>query len=234
MSETLQSQSYEIIRRGIILSRYVPGSRINLKVLCDEIGMGRTPVREALVRLQQEGLVETVPQSGTYVSKIDLKASESARFIREHLEQKVAIEACTKVTGEDVTLLRSIIEGQEEAVATSDSLLFFETDNKLHQTLYDISGYGNIWLWLDKIDTHLDRLRWLSFSVTNADWRRTVAQHRAIAEAVIAHNPNEASYQATKHMHNLLIDKFAIMRTYPAYFSAESLQEAGMGELVEE
>ena len=78
---SLQDQSYHTIRRKIVYLDYKPGEKLGVKQLCDDLDMGRTPVREALVRLAQEGLVRTVPQSGTYVSPINLTFAESACYI---------------------------------------------------------------------------------------------------------------------------------------------------------
>lgn len=93
---SLQDQSYHTIRRKIVYLDYKPGEKLGVKQLCDDLDMGRTPVREALVRLAQEGLVRTVPQSGTYVSPINLTLAESACYIREHLEKQVIVECCAR------------------------------------------------------------------------------------------------------------------------------------------
>ena len=90
---SLQDQSYHTIRRKIVYLDYKPGEKLGVKQLCDDLDMGRTPVREALVRLAQEGLVRTVPQSGTYVSPINLTLAESACYIREHLEKQPPTQA---------------------------------------------------------------------------------------------------------------------------------------------
>ena len=95
---SLQDQSYHTIRRKIVYLDYKPGEKLGVKQLCDDLDMGRTPVREALVRLAQEGLVRTVPQSGTYVSPINLTLAESACYIREHLEKQVIVECCARAT----------------------------------------------------------------------------------------------------------------------------------------
>ena len=96
---SLQDQSYHTIRRKIVYLDYKPGEKLGVKQLCDDLDMGRTPVREALVRLAQEGLVRTVPQSGTYVSPINLTLAESACYIREHLEKQVIVECCARHLG---------------------------------------------------------------------------------------------------------------------------------------
>ena len=116
-TQSLQEQAYLALRRAIIFAQYKPGERLVPKQICEELNLGRTPVRESLVRLQQQGLVRTVPQSGTYVSRIDSRAAECSRFAREHLEQQVAIECCARIDDAGIALLDETIAQQEQAVA---------------------------------------------------------------------------------------------------------------------
>mgnify|MGYP005958055751 CR=1 FL=1 len=111
---SLQDQSYHTIRRKIVYLDYKPGEKLGVKQLCDDLDMGRTPVREALVRLAQEGLVRTVPQSGTYVSPINLTLAESACYIREHLEKQVIVECCARATSAGIEQLDRAIVLQEK------------------------------------------------------------------------------------------------------------------------
>ena len=114
---SLQDQSYHTIRRKIVYLDYKPGEKLGVKQLCDDLDMGRTPVREALVRLAQEGLVRTVPQSGTYVSPINLTFAESACYIREHLEKQVIVECCARATSAGIEQLdRAIGQAQVDAL----------------------------------------------------------------------------------------------------------------------
>lgn len=89
----LQTSAYDQIRQDIIFCTLIPGQKISVKTMEDNLGIGRTPVREALVRLSQQGLVQTVPQSGTYVSRISLREAENARYVREHLEKVSRLNA---------------------------------------------------------------------------------------------------------------------------------------------
>ena len=130
---SLQDQSYHTIRRKIVYLDYKPGEKLGVKQLCDDLDMGRTPVREALVRLAQEGLVRTVPQSGTYVSPINLTLAESACYIREHLEKQVIVECCARATSAGIEQLDRAIVLQEKAMAEEDRIGFFLSDNLMSQ-----------------------------------------------------------------------------------------------------
>ncbi len=106
MTETKDSNSFQVaaydrIRQDIILCKLAPGQKLSARLLEESLGLGRTPVREALVRLGQEGLVSTIPQSGTYVSKISMQSAENALYMREHLECSVAMECCARIDGQE-------------------------------------------------------------------------------------------------------------------------------------
>lgn len=92
----LTDQAYDRISQKIIKTIYKPGSKISEKAIESDLKIGRTPIREALLRLKQEQLIEVIPQSGTYISKIDLKSVLDARFVRTSIEQQVMKEAAIK------------------------------------------------------------------------------------------------------------------------------------------
>ena len=85
--ESLQLQAYDRIRRRILYADYVPGDKLMVRDLCADLDMGRTPIRESLARLGQEGLVQIIPQSGTYVNRISLCSVKCARYVRANLER---------------------------------------------------------------------------------------------------------------------------------------------------
>ena len=89
----LQNQAYNQITGKILRNEYRPGQKISQKNIEIDLQLGRTPVREALLRLRRDGLIYSIPQSGTFVTKIDLDAAINARFIRENLEAKIVSEA---------------------------------------------------------------------------------------------------------------------------------------------
>ena len=112
-AQSLQEQAYHALLQRIIYSEYRPGMKLVLKEVSEDLEMGRTPIRESLVRLGQQDIVYTVPQSGTFVSKIDMNAAEQARFMREQLERTVAVECCVRAGKADLALLAADIEEQE-------------------------------------------------------------------------------------------------------------------------
>ena len=220
-THTLQDQAYERLRQGIIFSVYKPGERLVAKDLCDQLHMGRTPVREAIVRLQQDGLVRTVPQSGTYVARIDLKAAECSRFMREHLEREVAVECSAKIRPEDAAYLERIIALEQAAAHERSKRDFFISDNLFHQAFFDISGRRRVWEWLNAASTDLERYRWLRVETEGLAWDTIMDQHYRLRDAILAHNPHEVDFLVALHLHMMFDDKASVITEFPSYFATD-------------
>lgn len=218
-SESLQLQAYDKIREAILYVSYAPGSRLQIKDLCHDLGVGRTPVRESLVRLSQEGLVEMVPQSGTYVSRISPRAMESARYAREVLERKVAADCCARVTPEDVKALDDVVARQQDALEREDTRAFFDYDNELHRLTYRIAGQELIWSWLDGLCADLQRYRWLRLHTGDLGWQEIVDEHRTICNAIAEHDVERACHLTSGHMRLLIKENSAVTKAFPDYFA---------------
>lgn len=189
-----------------------------MRSLTEELSIGRTPVREALVRLAQEQLVQTIPQSGTYVSLIDLDAAENARFVRESLETEIAGECSARIDRRGFVMMDEIMRKQEDAASRRDSLALFQNDSLFHRLLFIIAGRGEVWNWLEAMAVNLDRFRWLSILTEGLDWRDILDQHYQLCDAIVNHRPNEAHYLASVHLHKMLADEKRVIERYPNYF----------------
>lgn len=215
---SLQTLAYERIRERIIFCRLAPGQKISARLLEEHLDLGRTPIRESLVRLGEQGLVYTVPQSGTYVSKISLHAAENARFVRENLERTVCVECCARMAAEDRARLAELIGQQQAARTADDAAGFFRHDNAFHEELFRIAGRHDVWTWINTGNTHLERFRWLRTQVEGLDWSGIIAQHTALLDAFDARAPEEAEYIASAHLHLMTHERSAVVAAFPAYF----------------
>lgn len=217
-AESLQYQAYATIRQGIAYAVYAPGDKLMVRDLCSSLGMGRTPIRESLVRLRQEGLVYAVPQSGTYVSRISVRSIGCARYVREHLEREVAIECCAKAQGDDLDQLAAVIRDQERAIEEGDRRAFFDGDNDFHQLFYRIAGRERVWEWLRHMSFDLQRYRWLRMLTEELDWNSIMNQHYAIWGALANKNTDEVGYLVSDHLHLLYVESAAVFKSFPDYF----------------
>ncbi len=220
-TESLQLQAYEAIRQGIVYARYAPGDKLQVKDLCADFDMGRTPVRESLVRLRQEGLVDTIPQSGTYVSKISLTSVESARYVREALESQISVECCALLDEERKRTIEALLQEGRDALTSQDRRAFFDADNKLHESFYQIAGKERIWEWLQQISIDLMRYRWLRMETEELDWQSIISQHEEICDALFRRRTDEVHFLVVNHLHLLFSESAAVIERFPDYFTKE-------------
>lgn len=221
-NQSLAYSAYDAIREEIIYCRLTPGQKLSARALEERLGVGRTPIRESLVRLGEQGLVYAIPQSGTYVSRINLRMAENARFMREHLEHSIIIECCARVNDTSALMLEELIAKQEDAVAAHDALNFFKLDNSFHETLFSIAGKHDIWKIIELSNTHLERFRWLRTQVAELDWESIMEQHRLMLAAVKAGDTEEAGFLSTAHLHLMAAEQNAVVNAFPDYFDANS------------
>jgi len=217
-AESLTTQAYNIIRAGIIIADFRPGEKLTINRLMEEFDLSRTPVREALVRLQDEGLVRAVPQSGTFVSKIDLHMAAAALYIRETVECRVTSELCESTSSEDIARLRAVLRETDEAVANQDFVAFYNADNSFHELAYAIAGHPEVYAWISEAATPLDRFRYLRTITEELPWKRTQNEHRVIVNAIAAHDTNKVVKAVMDHLDPMLNDREKVVSRFPQYF----------------
>ena len=174
-------QIYEALRDAIVRVAVLPGQAISETEMASTFGVSRTPIREALIRLADEGLVDIYPQAGTFVSRIDLAAVREAQFVRQTLETAVAVQAAS--AGVDGSAFDSILERQERAIRNGDFAEFFASDEELHRTVFELAGHGATWRLVQSAKSHLDRVRQLE-RPADATLLEMLRQHRGIATAI--------------------------------------------------
>ncbi len=174
-------QIYDALRDAIVRVVLRPGQVISEAEMAMSFGVSRTPIREALIRLADEGLIDIYPQAGTFVSRIDLAAVREAQFVRETLETAVALQAAS--IGVAVTAFESILERQERAIRVGDFAEFFASDEDLHRTVFEMAGHGATWRLVQAAKSHLDRVRQLE-RPSEETLLQMLGQHRAIADAI--------------------------------------------------
>lgn len=215
---TLQERAYRLISSDIIRCRYKPGEKLTINTLVSTLGLGRTPVREALVRLQESGLVSVVPQVSTTVSKISLRDADSARFVRETVGRKVAVEACARWRPGDLDELEYANATMHQALRAGDSESYFDSDNRFHQQLYRIAGRERVYDWVSEVNLPVSRLRWLRLMTESLDWGSLMDQHDRILSAVEARDADETDFLMSQHLHQLLDEKGSVVSRFPEYF----------------
>ena len=174
-------QIHDALRDAIVRVTVLPGQAISETDIAASFGVSRTPIREALIRLADEGLIDIYPQAGTFVSRIDLDAVREAQFVRETLETAVAAQAAA--SGGAGTTFEPILDRQERAIRAGDFAEFFASDEDLHRMVFELAGHGASWRLVQSAKSHLDRVRQLE-RPSESSLREMLRQHRAIAAGI--------------------------------------------------
>ena len=124
--------------------RRLPGEAVSEAEIALSYGVSRTPVREAILKLSDEGLLEIFPQSGIIVSRIPVAALPEAIIIRKALEETTARLAAERATSSQILAMHSLLERQREANAVNDGDAFHQADETFHATIADVAGFPGI------------------------------------------------------------------------------------------
>jgi DNA-binding GntR family transcriptional regulator len=209
--------AYAALRTAIVTAQLAPGRQLSENELAGLIGVSRTPVREALLRLREERLVEVVPQLGTFVTLIDEEAVADAHFVRESLEVNALRHAPDAIPAGDLRAIEDNLDAQERAAAEGDDHTFAQLDDELHHLLCDLSGRAVAWRLSERVRGQLDRVRRLS--LPDAGYRRQMlAEHRAVVAAVAAGDADLAERELRHHLRMVLSSLPDIRRANPEYF----------------
>lgn len=214
---TAASRIYSELRAELVSLRRGPGEAISEAEIALSYGVSRTPVREAILKLSDEGLLEIFPQSGIFVARIPVAALPEAIIIRKALEETTARLAAERATSSQILVLRSILARQREAEAAGDRDAFHQADESFHGTIADVAGYPGIWRLIQQVKVHVDRYRRLTLPQAGRIGR-TITEHEAILGAIEAHDPDRARAAMETHLERLLKDISAIQSINPEFF----------------
>jgi DNA-binding GntR family transcriptional regulator len=208
---------YLRLRRRIVEMDMLPGTRVVERDIAEEFGTSRTPVHEAVQRLADEGLIEIMPRSGTFVARIPLDALEEANLVRQALETAIIEKAAQRVTPEDVARLRGILAEQEAAITANDFATFHRTDERFHALLAELSGYPGVWPIIQQAKTQMDRYRQLTLPLEGR-MAGVLEEHRAVVAAIAARDPAQAVAAMRDHLDHVMPVLEVTRKLRPEFF----------------
>jgi DNA-binding GntR family transcriptional regulator len=214
---TAREQTLETLRRDIIALHLPPGTALSENELAASLGVSRTPVRESLILLQDEGLVQVYPQVGTFVSLVDPERVSEAQFIREAIECSSLQSVTLPVGAVDAAALAENLHRQGLAAERDDAEAFFELDEDFHRTLLRLAGHESAWRTVTSQKAHLDRARRLSLGNLRP-MTALVEQHRSVADALVAGDRESAVENLRAHLRDIFDDVAAIRAARPELF----------------
>jgi GntR family transcriptional regulator, rspAB operon transcriptional repressor len=211
------SRIYSDLRAELVSLRRRPGEVISEAEIALSYGVSRTPVREAILKLADEGLLEIFPQSGIFVSRIPLAALPEAIIIRKALEETTARLAAERATSSQILALRAILERQREADIAGNRDAFHQADEAFHGAIAEVARYPGIWALILQVKVHVDRYRRLTLPQTGR-MAQVIAEHEVILAAIENHDPARARAAMEAHLERLLRDISATQHTNPEFF----------------
>lgn len=215
--ESGRDYALRVLKDNIVHLDLAPGSQISENELAAEMGLSRTPVREALIELSRVRIVEIYPQKKSTVALIDYAMVDEARFMRNQMECAVAELVCELATETDIARLRECIRMQRFNLESyySDSLM--ELDNRFHETLFQIARKQEVYRLMQGVAIHFDRVRGMALDTVKN--HRIVADHEMIVSTIGSRNKSAARALMEQHLNRYRIDEAGIRARYPQYFA---------------
>jgi DNA-binding GntR family transcriptional regulator len=211
-------QVFERLRGMIIALELPPGSALSRAELATQFGVSSTPIRDALMRLEEEGLVDVFPQYATVVSRVDIRLAQQAHFLRQAIELEIVRGLAINHPEAFVTELNATIARQMQFAKAGEFEKFIAADNEFHAQLYAAADKQDIWMLVKSRSGHIDRLRRLHLP-SPGKAQDIVRHHKLIARAIGAGDPDEAQKHLRTHLSGTLSELARIRARYPEYLS---------------
>ncbi|MEW5423313.1 GntR family transcriptional regulator [Amorphus sp. 3PC139-8] len=210
-------QIHHALRERIVSLELKPGQNLSRGETAEFYGVSQTPVRDAMLKLEQDGLLVIYPQSKTEVSKIDVGQARETQFLRLSIELEVTRRLAALVDKAPLASTRQILSRQENALQDGDLELFAQLDRRFHLSLCEATGVANLWRLVAARSGHIDRLRNLNLPEPGKT-ANIVFYHRQILEALEAGDKVAVEVAVREHLSGTLAAVEEIMARHPEYF----------------
>ncbi|WP_430788055.1 GntR family transcriptional regulator [Actinoplanes sp. G11-F43] len=208
---------YATLRRKVLTMELPPGASLSENELAAALGVSRTPVRESLILLAEEGLVQVFPKVGSFVSRVDPVRVADAQFLREAVELTALDDLPTPLDPALLAALEDNLRRQDTPGITNEE--FFALDEDFHHGLLRLSGHGAAWATVSAAKGHLDRARRLGLQEASPP-TANASQHRDILTAVRSGDLPAARSAMRRHLRAVFADVERIQRRSPELFAS--------------
>lgn len=213
--ETDRSYALRTIKENIIDLSLAPGSQISESEICAQMGLSRTPVREALLELSRVKIVQIVPQKKSTVALVDYALVEEARFMRNVLECAVVELDCELAAPEGLRRLEENVKLQRFYFEDHNFQMLMELDDQFHAILFSIAQKTQVYEMTRNMLVHFDRVRRMALdSIRDI---KIVEDHGQILEAIRSRDAERAKQLMQMHLSRYKYDAREILRDYPEY-----------------
>lgn len=217
--ESSRDWAKRVLLENIIHLKLMPGTPIADKEIASLLSLSRTPVREAIVLLEDMGFIDVYPQKGTFVSLFNINHIEEARYIRKCLEADTFLQACVFFSDDAMIALEANVKLQKNAIERDDRKRFLELDQEFHRILCEGCDRGSLWPVISKLSLHFFRIRRLKVDKGFVRQQMFYDQHLELIEAIKAHDAERALSILNGH---ISWDVEPLCSAYPELFAKEA------------
>jgi len=208
---SISDQIYERLKQQILNGEIEPGERLMQIQVAETLRASRTPVREAFRRLEQDGLVERVPQGGVRVTRLDMEAIQEVFGIRNVLEAYAVELACGRITAEEIGSLKRLVTQAEELLSSAELdretkiKRIFELNSQFHDTIYRAAGNSYLMGMINSLRFIVGRLRLLGLRA-DSTWSRAWEEHTQLIGLLEKKDKESAARLLKTHLVNAVSD----------------------------
>ncbi|WP_205914613.1 GntR family transcriptional regulator [Rhodobacter sp. SY28-1] len=216
---SLGQRVYQSLKHAILTLDFRPGDSIRKPEICDRLGVSRSPVADAVAKLASDGLVDVIPQAGTFVTRLSMTDIREGAFIREAIEVAAAELVAERITEDQLRDLRRNVKLQEALVADGDRQGFMALDAQFHELMLSYTGFPRLPQVSQTAWLSVHRARQLILPVEGR-LAATLLEHRAILAAFEERDPDSARLAVQHHLRQLLTYLAPLERAHPELFAA--------------
>ncbi|MEM5583887.1 GntR family transcriptional regulator [Roseibium sp. AS2] len=213
LSGSLAQRVYEALRTAILAMDLPPGTPLKKQLICEQLGVSRSPVTEAITRLAGEGLVEVVPQSGSRVTKFSMSEIREGAFLREAIELAAVAKVAAEHSEEQLAELTRNLRLQALCLDDNDETGFYREDERMHELILSFTGYPKLNAFAATGWIQVNRARQLLLPMRGRA-QEAHEEHRIILEAIRDHDPERARKAMQMHLSELVtrLEPLAVSR----------------------
>lgn len=204
---------YKELRERIIKGEFKPGQKISMRKITERYGCSKTPIREAFLRLNQEGLMNILPQRGSVVSKIDLDLVAEGRFVRENIEKALVKKIIYDIETDYKLKMETNLVMQYFFVKKKAYQNLYVLDEEFHRILFEVCNKIRTWNVLRQMYGQFDRSKMLTLA-SNQHWEMIVYQHKKLYACIIDQKLDEAIQVVIQYFNLLQVEFDRIISQY--------------------
>ena len=207
----LRDVVFNTLREAILKGELQPGERLMELQLASKLGVSRTPIREAIRMLEQEGLAVTVPRKGAEVARMTLKDMEDVLEIREALDELAAQIACERISSEQMNRLKDTKKEFERILASGEVKEIADVDVKFHDIIYEATDNAKLVYLLNNLREQLFRYR-VEYLKNQENYPALIQEHEAIVSALEARDKTKVTEAMHEHVTNQAVAVKAVIQ----------------------